>query len=98
MIVLSWNCRGLARPKGKRNLRAMVRDICPGILFLMELKISFEKVKPCLHTMGFYNAFFVDPVGKKKRRDFSLSEKWCGLGDNTSDSKYYKCDNLFRIL
>ena len=65
MIVLSWNCRGLARPKGKRNLRAIVRDICPGILFLMELKISFEKVKPCLHAMGFYNASFVDPVGKK---------------------------------
>ena len=48
----------------------MVRDICPGILFLMELKISFEKVKPCLHTMGFYNASFVDPVAKKKKEGF----------------------------
>ena len=65
MIVLAWNCRGLAWASTKRSLRAIIRDICPDVIFLSETKISTSNARNFLGSMGFYNLDFVDPKGKK---------------------------------
>ena len=65
MIVLSWNCRGLARTSAKRVLRATIKDTCPDVVFLSETKIPFSRISKMIRSMGFYNSEFVDPRGRK---------------------------------
>jgi exonuclease III len=43
MKLLSWNCRGLARPAAVRTLRRLIKDHSPDILFISETKISPPK-------------------------------------------------------
>ena len=65
MIVLAWNCRGLARASTKRSLRAIIKDICLDVIFLSKTKIPTSKARKFLGSMGFYNLDFVDPKGKR---------------------------------
>lgn len=65
MILLSWNCSGLARASAIRTLRALIRDIVPDIIFLSETKIPSSKISDLLKSLGFYNIDCVDPRGKK---------------------------------
>ncbi|KAK9288102.1 hypothetical protein L1049_016549 [Liquidambar formosana] len=62
MIVLSWNCRGLARPSAVRNLWALVRDLHPDIVFLAETKVKDAKVTRTLSDLGFPNLVSVPPI------------------------------------
>ena len=45
MILLAWNCRGLAQVESKRSLKAIVNKVCPDFLFLSKVKISSNRVK-----------------------------------------------------
>ena len=45
MILLAWNCRGLAQAESKRSLKAIVNKVCSDLLFLSEVKISSNRVK-----------------------------------------------------
>ena len=45
MIILAWNCRGLAQAESKRSLKAIVNKVCLDLLFLSEVKISSNRVK-----------------------------------------------------
>ena len=65
MIVLAWNCRGLARAAAKRALRALIRDVGPDVLFLSETKIPIDRVRKFLMSLGFSNLDFVNPKGRK---------------------------------
>ena len=65
MIVLSRNCRGLARTSAKRAFRATIKDTCPDLIFLSETKIPFSRISKMVKSMGFYNFEFVDPRGRK---------------------------------
>ncbi|GLT62153.1 hypothetical protein SLA2020_348110 [Shorea laevis] len=44
MNLLSWNCRGLGNPQTVRNLRLLVEDKRPTVLFLMETKLQRIKM------------------------------------------------------
>ena len=65
MIVLAWNCRGLARVAAKRALRALIRDIGLDVVFLSETKIPIDRVRKFLLSLGFCNLDFVNPKGNK---------------------------------
>ena len=61
MILLAWNCRGLAQAESKRSLKAIVNKVCPDLLFLSEVKISSNRVKSLLYSLGFYKLECVEP-------------------------------------
>uniref|UniRef100_A0A2N9IIB3 Reverse transcriptase domain-containing protein n=1 Tax=Fagus sylvatica TaxID=28930 RepID=A0A2N9IIB3_FAGSY len=63
MLILSWNCRGLARPAAFRSLRALVRINNPDCIFLMETKSPLESMQEVTNLLGFSQAVFVPPVG-----------------------------------
>ena len=65
MTLLAWNCRGLAQAESKRSLKAIVNKICPDLLFLSEVKISSNRVKSLLYSLGFYKLECVEPRGLK---------------------------------
>ena len=65
MILLSWNCRGLARASAKRALQALIKDIGPDIIFLSETKVPIDRIKKFLNSLNFYFLDFVNPRGKK---------------------------------
>ena len=65
MTLLAWNCRGLAQAESKRSLKAIVNKICPDLLFLSGVKISSNRVKYLLYSLGFYKLECVEPRGLK---------------------------------
>ena len=65
MILLAWNCWGLSRAESKRSLKAIVNKVCPDLLFLSEVKISSNRVKSILYSLGFYKLECVQPRGLK---------------------------------
>ena len=67
MIVLSWNCRGLARTLVKRALHATIKDTCLDVIFLSKTKIPFSRISKMVKYMGFYNYEFFDSRGRKER-------------------------------
>ena len=66
MIVLSWNCRGLARTLAKRALQATIKDTCLDVIFLSKTKIPFIRISKMVKYMGFYNSEFFDSRGRKE--------------------------------
>lgn len=64
MIILAWNCRGLARPATIRALWALVCDKHPDVLFLAETKINNDRMKSCLSTLGYPNFVSSPPLNK----------------------------------
>jgi exonuclease III len=65
MIVLSWNCRGLAQPSTIRCLRAIIRQHNPDIHFLIETKTAPLVANPILHELGFTLIVQAPPSGSK---------------------------------
>ena len=45
MILLAWNCRGLAQAESKRSLKAIVNKVCPDLLFCLKLKLVLIESK-----------------------------------------------------
>jgi exonuclease III len=64
MIALSWNCRGLGNPQTVHELRRMVNEKKPNLVFLMETKLRQKKMEIVRIKLGFHNMFVVDCVGK----------------------------------
>ncbi|GLT69910.1 hypothetical protein SLA2020_420220 [Shorea laevis] len=63
MSLLSWNCRGLGNSRTVRDLRQMVEEKKPRILFLMETRIRQHRMQNIRKTLGFAGMLAVDPVG-----------------------------------
>jgi hypothetical protein len=53
MKILSWNCKRLSRPVAVQNLRRLIRDQSPNILFLSKTKSS-PQVSTTLNRLGFF--------------------------------------------
>jgi exonuclease III len=64
MIILSWNCRGLGNLRTIHELRPMVREKKPNLMFLMETKLRKNKIELIRTKIGFNNMFVVECVGK----------------------------------
>ena len=63
MSCLSWNCRGLGNPSTVRELRSVVKQEVPRLLFVMETKISAKRVEALQNQLGFAGCFAVDSRG-----------------------------------
>ncbi|KAF5442124.1 hypothetical protein F2P56_037171 [Juglans regia] len=64
---MAWNCRGLARPKAIRNLRANIRKYNPDVIFLSEILVSDERTISIVNSLGFH-LFVHYPAECKKGR------------------------------
>ena len=63
MNAMSWNCRGLGNPATVRELRKLVKQEGPTLLFVMETKIRGKRVEDLKFTLGFSGCFAVDSDG-----------------------------------
>lgn len=63
MIILSWNCCGLARSAAVCQLQAMVHLSNPDCLFLMETKVDVNSMTQLVSFLGFILSTCVPPVG-----------------------------------
>ena len=63
MSTISWNCRGLGNPQTVRELRKIVKQEGPALLFVMETKIKGKRVEDLKFTLGFSGCYAVDSDG-----------------------------------
>lgn len=63
MNILSWNCQGLGTPLTVRELRALMAQFRPSLVFLMETKNKIEFVQRVKRRLHFQSCLVVDPVG-----------------------------------
>lgn len=63
MKLLSWNCRGLGRPRTCHQLRSMVQLHSPDFIFLSETKNKQKKLESVRRSIGMKNGFWLDPIG-----------------------------------
>jgi exonuclease III len=63
MNLLSWNYRGLGNPRAIWDLRLLVKEKQPNLLFLMETRAKNKKLQAIRCSLGFEGMFSVDPVG-----------------------------------
>jgi hypothetical protein len=64
MNVLSWNCRGLGKPRAVQTLRRLVRTKKPNLVFLMETKQVSKFQESVRVKLGFEANFVVDSIGR----------------------------------
>lgn len=64
MSCLSWNCRGLGKPRTVRVLGDLVRDHRRNFIFLIETIFFANKIEELRVKFGFDNCFAVDRVGE----------------------------------
>ncbi|XP_074342276.1 uncharacterized protein LOC141679766 [Apium graveolens] len=64
MNVLSWNCRGVGRPRKVQFLFNIVRQEQPYLVFLCETIAVKSKLEYVQNKLGYEGLFVVDPVGR----------------------------------
>jgi exonuclease III len=64
MNILSWNCRGLGNLRTVQELRRLVKEKKPKIVFLMETKARAKRMEIVRSQLGFEHMLVVDSVGK----------------------------------
>ncbi|KAL7263002.1 hypothetical protein ACSBR1_001214 [Camellia fascicularis] len=57
--ILIWNCRGAGNNNFKRNMRELIRTHNPGILILMETKVTYSSMGNFLNNLGFTTSTIV---------------------------------------
>ncbi|XP_057734711.1 uncharacterized protein LOC130950198 [Arachis stenosperma] len=89
MIVVSWNCRGMAAPSTVSELRSICKYLRPSVLFLMETKASNLSCARTRRNLGFDNMFCVESRG--------LSGGLCLFWKiNINIDVYAWCDNFIK--
>lgn len=63
MSCLGWNGQGLGNQKAVRELRSIVKQEGPALVFVMETKISADRVKAMRTLLGFAGCFAVNSEG-----------------------------------
>ncbi|KAM0903186.1 hypothetical protein ACQ4PT_018814 [Festuca glaucescens] len=63
MNTLSVNCRGCGRPEAVQELRLLVEERKPMVVFLMETRMGEEKARGLQRDLGFPNAIVVKSEG-----------------------------------
>lgn len=63
MLILSWNCQGMARPLTVQILRGLCITHRPSIVFLMETKNKSGKLDRVRRRLQFSHKCYVDPEG-----------------------------------
>lgn len=83
MIVIAWNCYGLARPHSERGLWVLLMEYNPYIVFLIETKVTGSRMKVLKKRCGFNYGESLDARGiaasvyiwGKKNVDAGIIEK-----------------------
>ncbi|XP_060972109.1 uncharacterized protein LOC133038080 [Cannabis sativa] len=63
MIVISWNGRGLSNPRAVRQLRLLISQTSPDVIFIMESKLSVGSITKFRNILKFPNGVEVPRVG-----------------------------------
>lgn len=66
MISLSWNCRGVGRPRKVQFLIDIVRQEHPDVIFLYETMEAKSKLEYVQSKLNFEGLFVVDLVGRSE--------------------------------
>ncbi|GMI95338.1 hypothetical protein HRI_003203100 [Hibiscus trionum] len=64
MKLLSWNVRGLGKPRTVRRLRHMLRDLKPDVIFFIETMVHENKMANIRRSFGYPNGIDVSSVGR----------------------------------
>jgi exonuclease III len=64
MILLCWNCQGLGRDSAVGELRWLVKQYRPSLLFLSETKMRDDSVRKFMWSLGFSGCFAINSEGR----------------------------------
>lgn len=64
MTTLSWNCRGLAAAPTGLELKSIIKQHQPTIIFLMETRAPEERVVRVRRRLKYSHDFVVNPNGQ----------------------------------
>lgn len=65
MSALCWNYRGLGLPLAVDELRRLIHQHNPCIVFLCESKLPAEQIHRIQAQLGFSHAFAIDAIGSR---------------------------------
>ncbi|GMI84947.1 hypothetical protein HRI_002164000 [Hibiscus trionum] len=65
MKVITWNVRGLGKPRAVNRLKNTLRGINPHVLFLIETKLDVRRMERVRHRCGFRFGIDVGANGSK---------------------------------
>ncbi|KAF9623853.1 hypothetical protein IFM89_005438 [Coptis chinensis] len=63
-MITSWNCRGMGSPEAIRSVPALVKKVDPDVLFLVETKLLYKKLKHVQKKLKYPQVYVVDHVGR----------------------------------
>ncbi|XP_062088399.1 uncharacterized protein LOC133794966 [Humulus lupulus] len=63
MAIASWNARGLNGEEAMRQLRFLIKNNRPEVIFLMETKLTKDKVATMCKQLSYDNGFEVPRIG-----------------------------------
>ncbi|KAF9622284.1 hypothetical protein IFM89_031087 [Coptis chinensis] len=63
-MITSWNCRGMGSPEAIRSVSALVKKFDHDVLFLIETKLLYKKLKHIQKKLKYPQVYAVDPVGR----------------------------------
>lgn len=61
MKIMSWNCRGLAKPSFVRVMKKLIKRHKPSIISLLETKVLEDIVAESVSKLGLSHSIIVDP-------------------------------------
>ncbi|XP_042939568.1 uncharacterized protein LOC122274610 [Carya illinoinensis] len=64
MKILSWNCRGLGKPRTVQSLCMLVKEQVPDMVFLMETKLFYGRALKVEERFRFEGVIVVESVGR----------------------------------
>lgn len=62
--ILVWNCRGAGNSKFKRNFSELMKTHKPGVVALLETKVSLDSMGIFFKSLGLKGSVHVDPTGR----------------------------------
>ncbi|XP_060959448.1 uncharacterized protein LOC133030655 [Cannabis sativa] len=63
MNIISWNARGLSNPRAFRQLRLLISQKKPDVIFIMETKLSVGSISKFRNAFKFPNGIEVPRIG-----------------------------------
>ncbi|KAL7161501.1 hypothetical protein ACSBR2_042044 [Camellia fascicularis] len=64
--ILIWNCQGNGNNTFRRKKREVIRNHNPGILILMETKVTYSSMGNFFNNLGYTASTVIDPAGRAR--------------------------------
>lgn len=62
--IVVWNCKGVGNPKFKINFLDLMKTHKPGIVALLETKVSLDFMRTFFKSLGLKGSVHVNPMGR----------------------------------